>query len=83
MAYTSGDFLGSAKNVRGKVNMILIITAFVLSIFTIFTRNQCVDNTDKNVFKDKVNAMYIISIIIVVLACLLFGYDLAVMFGII
>uniref|UniRef100_A0A6C0I8G7 Uncharacterized protein n=1 Tax=viral metagenome TaxID=1070528 RepID=A0A6C0I8G7_9ZZZZ len=69
------------QHARSKVSMLLIITAFVLSIMVIQTRNVCLSTKDPDTFKSKVHPMYIIAILIVVFAVLLFGYDLAVFFG--
>ena len=75
--------LSSAKGMRGKINMVAVITAFFLSIMNIMTYNSCKNKTSMDQFEKESKTMWILSIIILILACLLFGYDLAVMFNLI
>ena len=80
------SFLGSAKTGRGQINMMVIIVAFVLAIMTINTHEKCKNALDKKnpaVFTDDsaVKLMYSVAVIILILCILLFGYDLAIMFG--
>ena len=83
------SFLGSAKSGRGQVNTMVILVAFVLSIMTINTHNKCnaalKDKTTPKLFTDDsaVKLMYYVSILILVMCILLFGYDLAIMFALI
>ena len=80
------SFLGSAKTGRGKINMAVIVVAFILSIMTINTHKKCKDALDKKsdpaIFTDDsaVKLMYSIAVVILVMCVLLFGYDLAIMF---
>lgn len=77
-------FLSSAKGMRGKINMVAVITAFFLSIMNIMTYNSCTKKGQTpDQFEKESKTMWILSIIILILACLLFGYDLAVMFNLI
>ena len=72
--------LGSANTFRGKINTVTIIIAFVLSIMVINNYNQCDDNKGYSTgSKPYVQGSYIIAIIVLIVACLLFAFDLAVM----
>ena len=77
------NFLGVASNTRTKlkgVNMLVVIGAIVLSIMVIHTRNVCLSDRDEESFKAKTNFMNTTSIILLIMALLLFVYDIAVMF---
>ena len=77
------NFLGVAANTRTKlkgVNMIVVIGAIILSIMVIHTRNLCINEDNLDNFKSKTNFMNTISIILLILALMLFVYDIAVMF---
>jgi len=76
------NFLGVASNTRTKlkgVNMLVVILAIVLSIMVIHTRNVCINERDVEQFKSKTNFMNTTSIILLVMALMLFVYDMAVM----
>jgi hypothetical protein len=75
--------LGTAANTRNKlsgVTMLVVIVSIVLSIMVIHTRNTCVNERDVDKFKDKSNFMYVSSILLLVMALMLFVYDIAIMF---
>ena len=78
------NFLGVASNTRTKlkgVNMIVVVLAIVLSIMVIHTRNVCInerDNMEK--FLARTSFMNTSAIILLVMALLLFVYDMAIMF---
>jgi hypothetical protein len=69
------------KNARGGVNMLVLIVAFILSIMIIYTRNQCTPGTNDQQTKyySDVKIPYWIAILLVVLTCLLFAFDLGIM----
>lgn len=71
------------KNARGDVNMLVLIVAFILSIMIIYTRNQCTPGTNdqKTKYYSDVKIPYFIAIVLVVLTCLLFAFDLGIMAG--
>jgi hypothetical protein len=70
--------LASAKTARGGVNMLVIIVAFVLSVMVIQTHNSCSNQDQK--FKSDTQISFTVALIVVIGACLLFAYDLGVMF---
>lgn len=70
------SLLGSAKSARGLINMMTLATAFVLSIMVINNYRQC-ERYPKN--KPIVKGSYIFAIIVLVVVCLLFSYDLAIL----
>ena len=77
------NFLGLASNTRTKlkgVNMIVVIMAIVLSIMVIHTRNVCLSERDVTRFESQTNFMNTTAIILLVMALLLFVYDVAIMF---
>ena len=77
------NFLGVAANTRTKlkgVNMLVVIGAIILSIMVIHTRNLCINEDSLENFKSKTNFMNTTSIILLILALMLFVYDIAVMF---
>ena len=69
--------LGTAKTFRGKMSMVTIVVAFVLSIMVIDSQNKC--KPAPQGYSDKTKISQIISIIVLVLCCLLFLWDIAVM----
>ena len=71
--------LGSANTFRGKINTVTLGIAMVLSIMVINNYRQCQDGKGYPASKPIVQGSYIISIMILVVACLLFAFDLAVM----
>jgi hypothetical protein len=75
------DFLGTAGTARGKVNMIALTVAFILSVMVIRMRSVCI-STDATTFKKDslTQSMYVVSIFVIVACILLFGYDMFVMF---
>jgi uncharacterized membrane protein YidH (DUF202 family) len=77
------NFLGVAANTRTKlkgVNMIVVILAIVLSIMVIHTRNLCIHERDLNKFESQTTFMNTTAIILLVMALMLFLYDMAIMF---
>lgn len=77
------NFLGVASNTRTKlkgVNMLVVILAIVLSIMVIHTRNLCINESDMEKFKANTNFMNTSAIILLIMALLLFVYDMAIMF---
>ena len=80
------SFLGGASSARGKlanVNMVTIVGAIVLSVMTIVTHNSCIDDPKQFPKSSSVKFMYVVAILILVMALMLFGYDMGVMFKII
>jgi len=77
MTLSMPALLGTAKTFRGKVSMATIIIAFVLSIMVIDTNRQC--KPAPAGYDDKTKLAKTISIIVLVLCCLLFLWDIAVM----
>jgi heme/copper-type cytochrome/quinol oxidase subunit 2 len=71
--------LGSAKSARGQVNMLVLLVAFVLSIMVIDTRRKC-DSKDQEKYNNSTQISFLIAVVVVVLTCLLFAYDLAIIF---
>jgi len=71
--------LGSAKSARGQVNMLVLLVAFVLSIMVIDTRRKC-DSKDQEKYNNNTQIPFFIAVVVVVLTCLLFTYDLAIIF---
>ena len=77
------NFLGVASNTRTKlkgVNMIVVVMAIVLSIMVIHTRNVCLNERDTEKFKTRTSFMNTSAIILLIMALLLFVYDMAIMF---
>jgi hypothetical protein len=79
MANNVEGFLGSAKTHRGNINMLVLIVAFILSIMIIDTRRKC-DSKDKNRYNNDTSLSFIIALFIIIGSCLLFAYDIAVLF---
>jgi hypothetical protein len=73
--------LGRARDFRGKLAMMTIVTAFVFSIMTIYTNNQCNDPVFKQ--NSMVSIVKGISIMVLILCILLFGWDLSIKFNLI
>jgi len=73
--------LGKARDFRGKLAMMTIVTAFVFSIMTIYTNNQCNDPVFKQ--NSMVSLVKGISIMVLILCILLFGWDLSIKFKLI
>ena len=71
--------LGSANSFRGMINTVTLATAFVLSIMVINNYRQCKEGKGYPVSKPIVKMSYVISIIILIVACLLFGLDIFTM----
>ena len=78
------NFLGVASNSRSKlkgVNMLVVVMAIVLSIMVIHTRNVCInDSSDMDKFKTRTSFMNTSAIILLIMALLLFVYDMSIMF---
>ncbi len=72
--------LGKAKDFRSRLAMMTIITAFVFSIMTIYTNNQCNDPVFKQ--NSMVSLVKGISIMVLILCLFLFGWDLSIKYGI-
>jgi hypothetical protein len=72
--------LASAKSARGGVNMFVIIVAFILSIMVIDTRNKCNNVKSYDQYKSDTQLSFTIALVIIIGTCLLFAYDLGVMF---
>ena len=70
--------LGSAKSARGMVNMMTLVTAFVLSIMVINNYNQCKDGAGYPTDHTFVKGSYWLAILILVVACIMFAYDIAI-----
>jgi hypothetical protein len=68
--------LGTYNNFRGKLNMVTLVTAFVLSIMVINNHNQCQAGKGYPTEHGFVKFSYAIGIIILIIVCLLFGIDL-------
>jgi hypothetical protein len=62
--------------------MLVIIVAFVLSTMVVDMRNKCPSKDDTK-FQAGTQFSYGIAVLVIVLSVLLFGYDLAVMGGLI
>ena len=71
--------LGSANTFRGKINTVTLGVAMVLSIMVINNYRQCQDGKGYPSSKPIVQGSYIISIMILIVACLLFAFDIAKM----
>ena len=71
--------LGTYDNMRGKLNIVTLITAFVLSIMVIHSNNQCESGQGYPSSAPFVSFSYGISIAILVICCLLFGLDIVTM----
>ena len=77
------NFLGVAASTRSKlkgVNMLVVIFAIVMSIMVIHTRNTCLNERDLDKFKSNTNFMNTVAILLLVMALMLFVYDMAIMF---
>ena len=70
--------LGTAKTFRGKMNMVTIVIAAVLSIMVIDTRRNC-DSKSQDAYYSKTKLSEIVSITVLVFCLLLFLWDIAVM----
>lgn len=68
--------LGTYNDYRGKLNMITLVTAFVLSIMVINNYNQCQAGKGYPADNGFVKFSYAIGIIILIIVCLLFGIDI-------
>ena len=67
------------SSLRGKLNIISLIIAFVLSIMVVHTHNQCEDNKGFPKSAPFVSMSYAISIIMIVILCLIFSSDIALL----
>ena len=72
----SNSFLGTLKSTRGLFSLSVLVTAFLLSIMVINTRNKCVKSKDPEKFKSDTSLMYYISLLIIIVCIFLFGYDI-------
>lgn len=79
------EVLGAARTQRGKINMFVLIIAFVLCCVNVNTYRMCKDNGGTKKFEDDglVKMSYWGSIIVIVLACILMAYDIAIFLRII
>jgi hypothetical protein len=73
---SSQGVLGSANNFRGMINTVTLATAFVLSIMVINTNRQCKEGRGYDASAPIVSMSYWIAVMILVVACLLFGLDI-------
>ena len=73
---SSQALLGSANNFRGMINTVTLATAFVLSIMVINNYRQCEKGVGYPTSAPIVNMSYVLAIIILIVACLLFGLDI-------
>ena len=75
------DVLGAAKTARGKINMMLVILAFVMSCVIVNTYRACYNYNDKKKFSSDgmVKMSYAFAIIVIILSVFLFSYDIAIM----
>ena len=68
--------LGAAASFRGMINTVTLATAFVLSIMVINNYRQCEAGKGYPASKPIVSMSYYIAIMILVVACVLFGLDI-------
>ena len=73
---SSQALLGSAKTFRGMINTVTLATAFVLSIMVINTNRQCKKGKGYDTSTPIVSMSYWIAVMILVIACILFGLDI-------
>jgi hypothetical protein len=73
---SSQALLGSANNLRGMINTVTLGTAFVLSIMVINNYRQCEAGKGYPTSAPMVHWSYYLSIIVLIVACLLFGLDI-------
>ena len=76
--FNKESLLGSAKSARGMVNMMTLVTAFVLSIMVINNYNQCAEGSGYPKDRTFVKGSYWLAIMVLVVACVMFAYDIAV-----
>jgi uncharacterized membrane protein YidH (DUF202 family) len=76
----SQELLGPFKDIRGNINIFIVLLAFVLSVMIIDTHNKC-KSSDPVSYQNNTQFSFIVAIIIVIFSCLIFGYDLANIFG--
>lgn len=71
------NIMGSAfSSIRGKLNTITLVTAFVLSIMVINNYNQCEDGKGYPSSSKFVKMSYGISIMILIVCVLVFAMDI-------
>ena len=72
--------LGTAKTLRGKLNLATIVVAFVLSFMVKMTYDKCNAAANPAAFTadSNVDLMHMISMLVLVLCVLLFAFDIAV-----
>ena len=80
-SFTKEALLGSAATHRGAVNTMTVAVAFALSIMVINNYRQCEDGKGYPESRTFVNMSYYLAIAILVACCLLFGYDLLILSG--
>jgi hypothetical protein len=68
--------LGTYDNMRGKLNLVTLITAFVLSIMVIHSHNECENGKGYPSSAPFVSFSYGISITVLVICCILFALDI-------
>ncbi len=73
---SSQALLGSANTFRGMINTVTLAIAFVLSIMVINTNRQCKEGKGYSTSTPIVSMSYWISVMILVVACILFGLDI-------
>ena len=73
---SSQGLLGSANTFRGMINTVTLATAFVLSIMVINTNRQCKAGKGYDTSTPIVSMSYWVAVMILVIACILFGIDI-------
>ncbi len=68
--------LGTYNNLRGKLNTVTLVTAFVLSIMVINNYRQCESGKGYSGDENFVKMSYGIAVAILVVTCVLFGIDI-------
>ena len=68
--------LGTYDNMRGKLNIVTLVTAFILSIMVINTHNECTPGKGFSSDAGFVKMSYGISVTILVIVVLLFAMDI-------
>jgi len=68
--------MGTYNNIRGKLNIVTLVTSFVLSIMVINNYRQCEEKKGYPQHHGFVQFSYGISVVILIICCALFGIDL-------
>jgi len=67
---------GTYNNIRGKMNMVTMVIAFVLSIMVIHSNRQCEEGKGYPSSAPFVTMSYGVAIFILVILCILFALDI-------